>query len=155
MSGDFTKINSNDLDLEFFGDVFDLLNTLPDAWVVVCGQRSMEESNKLYVQYKLHKGVKAAPGGLSAHNYGLAIDVMLDSDTIKPGIQPLWDTDDPAWQRLIAAIWKHPRLHSGKSFADYPHIEKLDWKDYVAWRKNHEDNMRMLFKQYPELEKVA
>jgi peptidoglycan LD-endopeptidase CwlK len=151
MTVDFSRIDSHDLDLEFYTDVFHLLDKLPDLWVVTEGYRTMERSNILYIDYKLHGGVKAAPGGLSPHNYGLAIDVSLDGDPVKKGVQVVWNIKDKRWLRLANAVWKHPRLRSGKWFDDWPHIEKLKWKDYVAWGKNYEDNIRMLREQYPAL----
>lgn len=151
MSIDVTRIEPSALDLKFYGDVYNLLDELPDNWVVTEGYRTMERSNGLYVAYKLHKGPRAAPGGLSPHNYGMAVDVALDGDPVKPGLQAIWITTNPAWQRLIKAIWKHPRLRSGYRYSDWPHIEKLNWKDYVAWRQYAEDNMAILKHNYPEL----
>lgn len=144
MAGDFSRIRPAELEAEFYYDVRELLDKLPDNWVVTEGYRSMERSNNLFINYRLHKGPRAAPGGLSPHNYGMAIDVALDGDSFKTGLQAIWDITNPAWQRLVAAIWEHPRLRSGKWYSDWPHIERLRWKDYVAWRKNYEDNVRYL-----------
>jgi peptidoglycan L-alanyl-D-glutamate endopeptidase CwlK len=151
MSVDFKRIEIGQLDLEFYSDTFNLLNDLPDTWIVTEGRRSMQRSNDLYVLYKLSTGPRAAPGGLSPHNYGLAIDVALDGEPEKKGLQLVWNIKHPAWQRLVSAIWKHPRLRSGKWYSDWPHIEKLNWKDYVAWRKNYEDNALYLTGKYPTI----
>lgn len=145
MSGDWSRVKDKEfLEAQFSYDVHELLDKLPDPWVVTEGLRTMQRSNDLFINYRLHKGPRAAPGGISPHNYGRAIDVALDGDPIKPGLQALWLTTHPAWQRLVAAIWIHPRLRSGRWYSDWPHIEQLNWKRYVTWRKNYEDNCRYL-----------
>lgn len=112
------------LEQQFFLDVDDCLRALPDVWYVTCGFRSKEESDRLYKIYQ-EGGPRAAPGGLSPHNIGEAIDVVLDGDKVKQGLQMNWDWDNPAWQRMFDAIKAHPRLHSGKTFGDGPHIESV------------------------------
>jgi hypothetical protein len=112
------------LEMQFFLDVDDLLHLLPDVWYVTCGFRSIKESDRLYAIYQ-KGGPKAAPGGLSPHNIGEAVDVVLDGDQQKPGLQMNWNWDHPAWHRLFDAIKAHPRLHSGASFGDGPHIESV------------------------------
>lgn len=112
------------LELQFFLDVDDLLDRLPDVWYVICGFRSLEESDRLYKLYQAG-GPRAAPGGLSPHNIGEAVDVVLDGDPAKKGLQMNWNTSNPAWQRLFDAIKLHPRLHSGLSFNDEDHIESV------------------------------
>lgn len=144
MSVDWRSVDKTSLEPKFLDDVNTLLEKQPDNWVVTEGYRSMARSNMLFVDYRLHKGPRAAPGGLSPHNYGYAIDVALDGDSVKPGLQAIWDVKNPAWLRLVAAIWKHPRLRSGKWYSDWPHIERLRWKDYVAWKQNYEDNVLYL-----------
>lgn len=144
MAGDWSRINVVELEAIFYKDVKELLNSLPDRWVVTEGYRTMRRSNDLFIKYRLHRGPRAAPGGLSPHNYGYAIDVALDGDEIRPGLQAIWDVRHPAWIRLVSAIWKHPRLRSGKWYSDWPHIERLRWKDYAAWKQNYEDNVRVL-----------
>lgn len=144
MSGDWSRVNVLELDPGFYHDCVILLNEQAAGWVVTEGHRSMSRSNDLFVDYRLHDGPRAAPGGLSPHNYGMAIDVALDGDEIKPGLQALWLTTDKRWLSLITAIWNHPRLRSGKWYSDWPHIEKLHWKDYAAWRQNYENNLTYL-----------
>lgn len=115
---------------DFWYDVDKLLADLPDTWYVLSGYRSMEEQQELYEKY-LAGGPKAAPPGRSAHNYGLAVDVVLDADGDKPGLQPSWDTKLPAWLRLRAVCYKHPRLKNGWSFGDWPHIERFNWRKFA------------------------
>ena len=118
------QVSPKGLELEFFTDVDKLLASLPDVWYVTCGFRSREESDRLYAIYK-KGGPKAAPGGLSPHNIGEAVDVVLDGDAVKKGLQMNWDWNNAAWHRLFDAIKAHPRLHSGTSFGDAPHIESV------------------------------
>jgi hypothetical protein len=144
MAVDWSRINTDELEPEFYDDVNGLLVKQKHMWVVTEGFRSQDRSNELFVNYKLNKGVRAAPGGLSPHNYRMAVDVALDGNDIRPGVQAVWDVTHPAWVRLVADIWKHKRLRSGKWYSDWPHIEKLKWKDYVAWRHDYEANVRYL-----------
>lgn len=156
-------ISQAPLDAQFLFDVSQLLHESPFSWYVTCGHRTIAESNRLYDEYKNgvvlrsdngtplrdangkirrgKRGPKAAIGGLSAHNYGRAIDVALDVDPIKQGLQPGWDTKMAGWLWLKNATIKHPRLKNGWSFHDWPHIEQYRWKDYVSWRKTYEDNL--------------
>ena len=118
---------------EFRIDIHKLLDGSPFTWLVTFGFRSLQEQEKLWQIYR-KGGPKAAPPGKSAHNYGLAVDVVPDGDDTKPGIQPDWtheDKDNVEWLWLFDAVWKHPRLHSGRSFQDASHIERLGWKQYI------------------------
>lgn len=117
-------VSKDGLEKEFAADVEKLLSLSPFEWYVTCGYRSEEESNRLHKIY-LAGGPRAAPGGKSPHNFGEAIDVVHDRDATKPGCQMDWSTADAAWQWLFGAIKAHPRLHSGLSFNDSPHIESV------------------------------
>lgn len=153
MSVEWRDVDTKELNVQFAFDVDELLDNDSSHWVVTEGFRHIERSNKLFIDYRLHKGPRAAPGGISPHNYGMAIDVALDGDALRPGLQMLWDVKNPAWLRLVAAIWKHPRLRSGKWYSDWPHIERLNWKDYTNWRQLYEDNVRYLIGVNPALGK--
>jgi len=164
------KVSKNNLDAQFLFDVSELLTQSKYTWYVTEAYRTIERSNRLWDEYKHgvvlrdanntplrdadgnirrgKKGARAAIGGLSAHNYGRAIDVVLDGSD-DPGLQMNWNTKLPGWLWLKQAIWKHPRLHSGWSFGDWPHIEQYKWKDYVPWRKTYEDNLYAV--QHPTL----
>ena len=115
------------LDQKFLEDVASMLGNSPYSWYVVSGYRSIPEQIELYKKYKAG-GPRAAPPGKSAHNFGLAIDVVLDMDGAKPGLQPSWDTKLPGWLWLKAKCAAHPRLKSGWSFNDWPHIEAYKWR---------------------------
>jgi hypothetical protein len=157
------RVDKTLLEAEFLRDVCELLDKSPFTYKVTEGYRSLERSNKLYDEY-LHGvvlyeadgttpqrnangtvkrgklGAKAAPGGKSAHNFGLAIDVVVIGADGKAD----WTGKTAAWLWLWAKCKAHPRLKSGATFGDGPHIEKHDWKDYVGWRKMYEDNQRAI-----------
>jgi peptidoglycan L-alanyl-D-glutamate endopeptidase CwlK len=88
------------------------------------GYRSHDEQRKLYEAY-LAGGAKAAPPGLSAHNYGLAIDCALIS---KAGTLS-WSGGD--YETLLKVLPKH-NLLSGRTFSDTPHVQ---WPGYVDGRQ--------------------
>jgi hypothetical protein len=112
------------LEEEFFNDITSMFLTAPDDWWVTEGFRSKERSDKLYAAY-LKGGPRAAPGGKSPHNIGEAIDVVPDLDKHKAGLQMDWTTSHPSWHWLFDHVKAHPRLHSGVSFGDAPHIESV------------------------------
>ena len=124
------KIDKRLLDEKFVQDLEELFAKDPNDWLVTYGYRSLAEQAALHKKY-LAGGPKAAPAGKSAHNFGLAIDLVLDGDTSKPGIQPSWDTRRKAWTELFMKLEKHPRLKSGVSFGDGGHIERYQWQRYV------------------------
>jgi D-alanyl-D-alanine carboxypeptidase. len=118
----------------FVEDLKEVFDQIDSTWYVLEGFRSIERSNELYDQYVNHNGPKAAPGGKSAHNFGLAVDLVLDGDPDKEGLQPDWIERHPEWIRMRAAIDAHPRLHGGWWFGDGDHIERTKWQDYKQWR---------------------
>lgn len=153
------KVDKAGLEPKFLNDVDILFNTLPSDYYVTEGYRTIERSNTLYDEFingiilgrqangviiRGIKGPRAAPGGKSPHNFGLAIDVSLDGDTNKPGLQPTWNTKLAGWTGLKLAVFKHPRLHSLWNIGDWPHVERLNWRDYVAWKRTYDDNLNAL-----------
>ena len=82
----------------------------------------------LWAKGRTMRGIKVtnAKGGQSAHNFGLAVDFVLDSQKEIPGIQPDWSAE--AYRVLIEEA-KKVGLHSGMSYNDYPHI---GWSGYVS-----------------------
>ena len=123
------KVDPNLLDQKFLADLKALFATQPDDWFVTYGFRTKAEQDTLYKKY-LKGGPRAAPPGKSPHEYGLAVDVVLDSNAL-PGLQPDWDDRKEAWINLFAAIKKHPRLKSGVSFGDGGHIERYQWQKFI------------------------
>lgn len=116
----------------FRSDVEELLGKSPYNWYVTYGFRSIELQTALYNKY-MAGGPKAAAPGKSAHNFGLAVDVVLDVDPNTPGLQPSWNTKLAAWMWLFATIKLHPRLKSGVSFGDGGHIERYKWTNFKGW----------------------
>lgn len=125
-----SSVNPALLKAEFRSDIEKLLGESPYTWLVTFGFRSLAEQLTLYNSYK-NGGPKAAPPGQSAHNFGLAVDVVLDGDPDKPGIQPTWDTKLAGWAWLFAKVAAHPRLKSGVTFGDGGHIERYKWKNHT------------------------
>lgn len=84
------------------------------------GFRTFAEQHELNRLHILGKGGRAAPGGFSAHNYGLAFDFCADSDR-NPlnGLQPDWK--DPAYD-VLGEEAKKAGLAWGASFGDKPHV---------------------------------
>jgi len=115
------------LEPQFKQDVIDLLTPSEYHWAIVYGFRSIELQTQLYEAH-LKGGPLAAAPGKSAHNFGLAVDVQLLVDG-----QQVWDLSNPGWVWLFAAILPTPRLHSGKSFGDADHIERVDWRLFKDW----------------------
>lgn len=97
--------------------------------MVTSGLRDSAKQAALYAQGRTAPGpiVTNAPPGHSAHEHGLAIDVALQ---LPAGLS--WDTNDPAWPRLWAAVKASQGLHSGHDFppvapADDDHIQAVRW----------------------------
>lgn len=90
-------------------------------YVATHGYRTYGEQMALWAQGRTKSGgiVTNAKGGQSAHNFGLAVDFVRDTDLKKDGVQPGWSPDDFAV--LIEEATKRG-LHSGKGYKDYPHI---------------------------------
>jgi hypothetical protein len=120
------------LEPQFRADLETLLAGSPFTWLVTSGHRSNAEQSRLW-RVHLAGGPKAAPPGKSAHNYGLAVDVVPDGDTGKPGIQPDWSGSSAAWAWLAKAVDAHPRLRHGRHFGDSPHIQRVRWQDFTGW----------------------
>lgn len=85
------------------------------------GFRTWAEQDALYAQGRSNPGeiITPARGGHSWHNLGTAIDFA----PMKNG-QPVWNTSDPAWQRIIDT-GKALGLTSGEDWShpDRPHFQ--------------------------------
>jgi hypothetical protein len=114
-----------------------LLHQSPYLWVIDRGYASLDAQNVLYQRYVAFRegrgpfAGKAAPPGRSAHNFGLAVDVILDTDVIRPGVQPSWNTDLPAWRWLRTACQTNRVVENGWWFGDWPHLQRRDWKIFA------------------------
>lgn len=123
---DWGKAAPHLLDPTFRADVDAFLGASPRRWWVTYGFRTLAEQAALYAKYQAG-GPRAAPAGRSAHNYGLAVDVVLDQSDQK-GLQADWDVTVPGWLWLKTKSILHPRLRTGWKYADYGHIEAVGWE---------------------------
>lgn len=93
------------------------------SYKVYSGHRGFDEQTELYEKH-LQGGPRAAPAGLSAHNYGMAIDcARLVAGKLS------WDPSD--YKVLEETVGKHG-LITGASFNDRPHVQ---WPGYVNARQ--------------------
>lgn len=125
------RASKHNLKPGFLADIEKFFAKSSYTWYVLSAYRSLEEQAALYEKYK-QGGPKAARPGESAHNYGLAIDVVLDTDPDKPGLQPSWDVKLAGWGWLKSASIPHPRLQCGWSFGDWPHVQRFNWRKYIV-----------------------
>ena len=123
---DWGKVKPELLDLDFRKDVESFLGGSPYRWWVTYGYRSLDEQAALYKAYQAG-GPRAAPAGRSAHNFGLAVDVVLDQSDQK-GLQAEWNVTVPGWLWLKAHSIPHPRLRTGWTYQDYGHLEAVGWE---------------------------
>lgn len=85
--------------------------------------RSIRESDALYEIYR-HGGARAAPGGFSSHNFGLASDEAL---IISPSPKRVLRWDKADFQLLGEESIKLG-LHWGAGYGDSPHVS---WPGFV------------------------
>jgi len=93
------------------------------AFVATCGFRSAQEQDALYGSGRTTRGpiITHARAFESAHQFGLAIDVVRDIDD-KPGVQPSWHAGD--YLPLAMATKKFGLVWGGLwRFPDAPHIQ--------------------------------
>lgn len=96
--------------------------------LVTCTLRSNEEQAALYAQGRTEPGhiVTDAPAGQSAHNYGLAIDVV----PIVNG-KPDWDGSHPVWSQ-VGVLGQSAGLEWAGAphfpFPEKPHFELPSWR---------------------------
>lgn len=98
---------------------------LPSLSIQVAqGLRTWAQQQLLYEQGRTSPGkiVTNCPGGMSWHNFGLAVDLF--PEDVIPG-QPDWNTANPAWLKMIGA-GVSLGLVSGsnwRTFPDWPHFQ--------------------------------
>jgi peptidoglycan LD-endopeptidase CwlK len=99
--------------------------------------RSFQRSDELYAQGRTKPGaiVSNSKGGQSYHNYGLAIDFVLEID----GKQS-WKVDEN-WMKVVEIFKAHGWDWGGdfKSIKDYPHFEMrlgYNWRDLLIMHNN-------------------
>jgi peptidoglycan L-alanyl-D-glutamate endopeptidase CwlK len=92
--------------------------------------RTFAEQNSLYAQGRSVPGkiVTNAKGGLSYHNYGLAIDIVLilDNKTASWDSKTDFDNDHkPDWMEVVTIFKQHGWEWGGDwKFSDQPHFQK-------------------------------
>jgi peptidoglycan L-alanyl-D-glutamate endopeptidase CwlK len=91
--------------------------------------RTFAEQDELYAQGRTKKGhiVTQAKGGLSMHNYGLALDiVIIDGADASWDEKKDWDGDGrPEWQEIVTIFKQHGWEWGGDwKFTDSPHFQK-------------------------------
>lgn len=124
----FRRINLDALYLPFLAVVLEVAarcQARGASYVATYGLRSFAEQEALHRKWKEGKGGRAAPGGLSAHQYGVAVDFCRDGDAA-PGLQPRWDA--PAYA-VLGEEARAAGLAWGGSFGDAPHVQ---WPGYVS-----------------------
>ena len=115
---------------------------------IVQGLRTIEEQNELYAQGRTKPGniVTKAKGGSSFHNYGLAIDFAILTDTDGNGsyndlswdIRRDNDKDGVAdWLEVVKIFEAAGWSWGGKwaTLKDYPHLQKtfgFTWQQLLA-----------------------
>jgi peptidoglycan LD-endopeptidase CwlK len=101
-------------------------------WVCVQGRRTIAEQNGLYAQGRTKPGsiVTNAKGGQSAHNFGLAADLVPEKSK---GLID-WNASHLVWKTMGDIAIKHGLIWGGtfKSIKDLPHIEHPRWKEQQA-----------------------
>jgi peptidoglycan L-alanyl-D-glutamate endopeptidase CwlK len=96
--------------------------------LVTCTLRSNAEQAALYAQGRTTPGIRVtdAPAGRSAHNFGLAIDVV---PVVNGKLD--WERKDPVWQKVgqlgvIANLqWAGT---PGFPFPELPHFQHPNWR---------------------------
>ena len=101
----------------FINEANTVLNAFGYEVRITFGHRSFEEQAKLRRIYEAG-GPKAAPAGMSAHNYGLAIDAAVINGSQMEEGDAVWNT--------VGAIGQKHNMRWGKSFQDKPHFEHPD-----------------------------
>jgi peptidoglycan L-alanyl-D-glutamate endopeptidase CwlK len=92
--------------------------------LITCTLRDEEAQNELYAQGRTKPGrvVTNAKAGESAHNYGLAFDIV----PLVAG-KPMWDAEDPIWQDLgrIGKECGFEWAGDWRTFREYPHFQMV------------------------------
>jgi peptidoglycan L-alanyl-D-glutamate endopeptidase CwlK len=96
--------------------------------LVTCTLRSFAEQTALYAQGRTAPGyiVTKAKAGESAHNFGLAVDVV----PIVNG-KPEWVGSDPIWEQ-VGEMGEQAGLEwygaVGQPFPELPHFQHREWR---------------------------
>lgn len=126
----WTRIDKGAIDPRLVAALEKQLGCSAFHYWALSGYRSIEEQRILYRRWLAREpgAGKAAPPGMSAHNYRKAVDFVVDVDPKKPGLQPSWNIKLAAWLHLKLMVQLHPDLRHGSDFGDFPHVEWKTWK---------------------------
>lgn len=89
------------------------------SYLTTEGFRSFGRSFQLHKDYLNGRGVRAAPAGMSGHNYGLCTDEGL---IVVPSPNRMLSWDIPAFDVLKEELAKEGLL-SGGVYGDHPHVD--------------------------------
>lgn len=146
-TGNFRRIDLDLIEPDFRLVVFDVIaacNERGFAYHATRGHDTYGTQMALWAKGRTVPGPKVtnAKGGQSAHNFGLAMDFVLDKNQLLPGIQPDWQKE--AYRVLIEEA-RARGLHSGQGYDDYPHIGYPGYVTatdmlplHLAWEKSQE-----------------
>lgn len=100
--------------------------------LITCTLRSNEEQDSLYAQGRTKPGhiVTNAKAGQSAHQYGLAIDIvpMVDGKPDWNGTHPIWDTIGELGEAAGLTWLGAP----DSKFPEKPHLEHPNWRNLIG-----------------------
>jgi peptidoglycan LD-endopeptidase CwlK len=95
--------------------------------LVTCTLRTNKEQSELYSRGRTKPGPKVTncPAGRSAHNHGLALDVV----PLIAG-KPVWNASHPHWRAYGECVREAGAVWGGdfRSLKDLPHCEYPQWK---------------------------
>lgn len=119
------RINTSLLYPPFFDKVALVLATarrMGQDYVATWGYRTHKEQAALYAQGRTKPGAKVtnARPGFSAHNWGIAVDVVADVSQ-KRGLQPSWAPE--AYLTLNRAALQHGLQAGVPGLDDYGHLQ--------------------------------
>lgn len=125
MKVEWKRVDTSLLYKPFLWQVSQLLD---EAWGLglsfwpISGFRDYVEQSALYAQGRTAPGVRVtdAQPGESPHNFGLAVDVCLDADALRAGLQPNYQAEK--YEPLRALALKHGLVWGGR-WGDGPHLQ--------------------------------
>lgn len=149
----FSRIDLDLLEPNFRDKQFELVSRCLDLGYSYHATRGYDTYGKqmsLWAKGRTQPGPKVtnAKPGQSAHNFGLAVDYVLDSNPKATGIQPDWRLG--AYTTLVEEA-KKLGLHSGIDYNDAPHVARggmvtaLDmYPLHLIWQKTEGDTLTRL-----------
>lgn len=132
---------------------------------IVQGYRTKEYQDELYAQGRTKPGtiVTKVKGGMSYHNYGVALDFAIlinDGKAVSWNCEADFDNDKMAdWLEVVDEAKKLGFLWGGdwRTFKDRPHFEMpfgLDERDYFAGKRPSEKQIQAQIEYVKSLDQV-